>query len=87
MKTTIELIKKYVQNFYTGYNFNELSIDDYILHGDIIIIKWSKLRENITEMDIKYNTHRTNNEIEINLLDYITFVSQHQKVEPCQELK
>lgn len=76
MLTTNELIKKYVEHWHRDYKFNDLSIDDYILYGAILKVKWSELRRDYTDLDIKYNTHRRSNEIELDLLDYITFVSQ-----------
>lgn len=76
MLTTNELIQKYVEHWYRDYKFNDLSIDDYILYSTMLKVKWSELRRDYTDLDIEYNTHRRSNEIELDLLDYITFVSQ-----------
>lgn len=76
MLTTNELIQKYIENFYTDYVFKDISIDDYILYGSIIKVNWSELRDNLSKLDYEYNTHRRKNTFEIDLLDYITFVSQ-----------
>jgi hypothetical protein len=74
MKYTIDLIKKYIEDYHEDYEFNDLDIRNYTLNGTIIKVEYSELRDNITELDIKYNTHRRVNELEINLLDYITFL-------------
>jgi hypothetical protein len=74
MKYTIDLIKKYIEDYHKDYKFNDLDIRYYTLNGTIIKVEYSELRDNITELDIKYNTHRRVNELEINLLDYITFL-------------
>ena len=76
MKTTNELIQKYIENHHNGYKFNDLDISNYTLNGNIIKVEYSELRDNVTELDIKYNTHRRKNEFEISLLEYITFVTQ-----------
>ena len=46
MKTTSELIQKYIENFYTDYVFKDISVDDYILYGTIIKVNCSELRSN-----------------------------------------
>ena len=82
MKYTIDLIKKYIEDYHKDYKFNDLDIRNYTLNGTIIKVEYSELRDNITELDIKYNTHRRVHELEINLLDYITFYTMK---EPKQE--
>lgn len=76
MKPTSYLILKYIEHFYNDYQFNDLDIHYFILNGTIIKVEYSELRDNVTEIDIKYNTHRRKNVLEIELLDYITFVTQ-----------
>jgi hypothetical protein len=76
MKTTLDLIKKYIEDYYKNYKLNDLNIKDYQLNGTIIKVEYSELRDNITDLDIKYNTHRRDTTLEIDLLEYITFVTQ-----------
>ena len=77
MVHTNTLLEKFVK-FYNenSYENKDLTVDRYELNGTNLKIKYSYLRDNISELDIKYGIKYREDEIEIHIMEYITFVCQ-----------
>ena len=71
MKTTFELIKQYLLSILT---FKELKLDDYSINGSII-----KLRYSYEYSWCEDNSRSYDNYIEVELLDYITYLFNLKK--------
>jgi hypothetical protein len=71
MKTTIDLISAYLVN-YLEYDRDELSVYDWTLNGSIIKIKYRYMNSYSTTTGIEKYVKQ--DEIEADLIDYITFV-------------
>ena len=69
MKTTFELIEQYLLSILT---FKELKLDDYFVNGSIIKIQYSY-------ESLWINERVYDNYIEVELLDYITFLFNLKK--------
>ena len=77
MVHTNTLLEKFIK-FYNenSYENKDLTVDRYELNGTNLKIKYSYLRDNISELDIKYGIKYREDEIEIHIMEYITFVCQ-----------
>ena len=77
MKTTFELIEEYFKS--TQDNYKEISIVDYTLNGTIIKIQYKIYVEWITREGKDESWWSYDNYIEVELLDYITFLFNIKK--------
>ena len=77
MKTTFELIEEYFKS--TQDNYKEKSIIDYTLNGTTIKIQYKRYIEWITKEGKYISWWNYNNYIEVELLDYITFLFNLKK--------
>ena len=66
MKTTFELIEQYLLSILT---FKELKLDDYSINGSIIKLRYSYEYSWCEDKNRSYDNY-----IEVELLDYITFL-------------
>lgn len=76
MKTTSELIEQYLKIY---YNINtKINLYNYELNGSVIKVSFNykKDEKDITDLDRKYNTEWREESEEIDLLDYITYITQ-----------
>lgn len=71
--TTFELIENYLKT--TVEAKEKVELQQYSLDGSKITVKYQYEREDITDLDTKYNTTHRQREEDIDLLDYITFVA------------
>ena len=72
MKTTFELLEKYLLSILT---FKELELDDYSINGSIIKLQYSY------EYSWSENGSRSyDNYVEVELLDYITFLFNFENI-------
>ena len=77
MKTTFELIQEYLNsNLYDG---EEKIVVDYTLNGTTIKIQYKKYVEWITKDGKDESWWNYDNYIEVELLDYITFLFNLKK--------
>lgn len=77
MKTTFELIQEYFNsNLYDG---EEKIVVDYTLNGTTIKIQYKKYVEWITKDGKDESWWNYDNYIEVELLDYITFLFNNKK--------
>ena len=77
MKTTFELMEQYFNS--TQDNCEKKSIVDYPLNGTIIKIQYKRYVEWITREGKDKSWWDYNNYIEVELLDYITFLFNLKK--------
>ena len=77
MKTTFELIEEYFKS--TQDNYKEKSIVDCTLNGTIIKIQYRRYVEYITKEGKDKGWWDYDNYIEVELLDYITFLFNLKK--------
>ena len=77
MKTTFEPIEEYFKS--TQDNYKEKSIVDYTLNGTIIKIQYRRYVEYITKEGKDKGWWDYDNFIEVELLDYITFLFNLKK--------
>ena len=77
MKTTLELIQEYFNT--NVYNCEERIIVDYTLNGTTIKIQYKKYVEWITKEGKDESWWDYDNYIEVELLDYITFLFNLKK--------
>ena len=78
MKTTFELIEEYFKSS-TQDNYKEKSIVDYTLNGTIIKIQYKRYIEWIIKDGKDECWWDYDNYIEVELLDYITFLFNLKK--------
>ena len=78
MKTTFELIEEYFKSS-TQDNYKEKSIVDYTLNGTTIKIQYKKYVEWITKDGKDESWWDYDNFIEVEFLDYITFLFNLKK--------
>lgn len=77
MKTTFELIQEYFNS--NLYNGEEKIVVDYTLNGTTIKIQYKKYVEWITKDGKDESWWNYDNYIEVELLDYITFLFNNKK--------
>ena len=77
MKTTIELIQEYFNS--NLYDDEEKIVVDYTLNGTTIKIRYKKYVEWITKDGKDESWWNYDNYIEVELLDYITFLFNLKK--------
>lgn len=72
MKTTTDLLEAYLKDNYQS--LQTVEVQGYSLNGSIIKINYRLKRSDPSALDIKYNNLYSYDSIDVEVLEYITFV-------------